>query len=880
MKKQVLHTLLEQFNSARNERADTHQSILKKDLIKSFSEDVYTIFVALNRRNRFSEEVYFNDIQHQCQLIWSHIHQTILSYTSIPEAAVTRFLIRVALEALQAQYPDTPPALVQLIKFLIPTLILNEVTTLYVPADYGYQINQAEITALEFNEDKASMESTVTHFLKTHLIADSGEYIIPLWVINKPDLINKKLNNVYYEQGQDYQASIPWQLTAAECTRLWRHNYLTRLIAEINQRIEGYEQNSSNLYGQLVILGKSLYFNSVNGVGTEIEAGSGAELAIRRFYSYYTKLDLNALEKVLTPELKEELMKLRHCIGVYFPGEKSILPIETCMATRSASLRSAMLYQEPLLASIGLSQSTLSRLIQEDQDLRDQQLIALNLAIQNNTLSGSESLPVSKKIIDYYHIVVAVDSFQSLFEYLDDLSTTELNDFISNGDVTSWINAINSIENWVIILSLLPLDKLTLLLHHLGEPLKQKLLNNARDYFSLLILLPPERQLLVIQYLIELEELFEQTVFEKNLLMASPWDTQLFQTLWNLLTPQQRLKAIRLKNADNEGNGETLAHRLSQTPENLAFFFKLLPKMTWSGKLNLLMKQDVDGDTVLHTAALVPKSLQIILHFLPVELRLKLIHCRNNEGKTVLHLAAKTPESIKVIYQYIPSRYTLTIVKSRDQKFRTILHKAVSQSDVVKMTLEAISPEERLPLLEIVNKQGVTAFHRALEYPDTLAVIVDMLQPHECLKLVHMRSIKNETALLFAAAYPDSLKQLIKILSTEEFLAQAFAMDSNHQTMLHRAVRKVESLQIIIGILSKQQFINLLLMQPGYHNTLLMSPRIILAVSSSSLTSCQKINFGNWSVVKTHPIAHSSGIPSGIRKSEAYPCTSFSSRIS
>jgi hypothetical protein len=453
MNKKRLEAMLQKFSSSIGpEEGNVNPlSTMKQALVTKYRGLVHQSFVRVlsTEPNDNPRCVDFDVIGRTLAELWQLVQGSMLTYTARPEDTSTLFLVQVAYEALAQHLSSGSPSLVAVIKLLMPTLQLEE-DDLLVPENFGCQLSNAAITKPGFkkNQTKKQKITTVIDFLKTHFLADNNRYLIPLWALNRlSDNSEESIPNFYYQNSDD-----PTKLTPSECTRLSEHNPLTQSVNETVQRLNGYYQDKSSLLGQLYLLSKSLFFNSIHGIGTEYLSGTTAELSIRRFFDYYNTLDPNEVAPVLTPELEQQLMKLRHCIAQYRPGEPTIEEIDTCMATRREQLLQAINGHEGQLAKITSSEANISHLIERDQRLLKQQLITLNQAVENNAIAGYERLPINKQLIDHLEIDCTVQNFESLADLTLELSSTELPTIITPADVANWSEQIASLENLVLLL--------------------------------------------------------------------------------------------------------------------------------------------------------------------------------------------------------------------------------------------------------------------------------------------------------------------------------------------------------------------------------------------------------------------------------------------
>ncbi len=774
---------------------------IKKELLKKHSEYVHQLFSSLlsEDSNTPTTIVPLNDIQNHLKALWTLIQGTSLSYTSIPETAVTKFLISVAYEALGASLGKCP-SLMEVLQLLMPGLLLGELECTYTPRECNYELSDVKIAELVLSENQANNEEIIIQFLKTHLIADSAEYIIPLWALNKlgEGSNEAQINNVYYQYDKKYQAANPTQLTPSECTRLGEHNSITQSIAEIDRRLKGYRESKSNLLGQLTILSKSLYFNSIHGVGKEHESGATAELSIRRFFDYYATLDKEKLSQVLTPALQEQLMKLRHCIGVYYPGEPKITLIETCMATRREELQKAMQGQETKLASISPSEANLSQLLQIDQQLLKKQLTVLNQAIAANQLEGHERLPMTKRLIEHYGIALKVTNVESLTQLLNDLAATEIAELMTEEYLNNWSIAVGNVENLVILFLQLSVEKVEILSQHLGKKLKTYYLQKGKDYISLLLLLPEEKQNIVIKYFIDINHLVKKTNSEKNLLLLAVEHPELFVLIWRMLSVEQRLDAMKLD--DHKGK---LLHLAVSFPASLKVIFESCPE-EFIAAVRLPDCYDLD---MLHlAAALNPESLKIILEALPENERLEAVKTKNECDVTTLHCAVRSPESLKMILALYPKRKErLAALILNDKYGNTVLHTAAPNFNCLMAILELLPKNERLKALKVKDKNGKTVLHHIAGNPKSLKIVLGVYPPNKRLAAVKVTEENGSTVLHYAAENVESLRTVLGLYPKNEHLEAVDIKNKQGNLVLHYAANNVESLQMILKLYPKNE---------------------------------------------------------------------------
>lgn len=850
MQKKSLRVLLEKFSSAiiLESSKDSEFPKIKTNLVLSHSRNIHQRFSDLvaeleneakpknaGEYEKVSSElsdISFDKIRTEFENLWMVIKNTGLTYTALPESSVTKFLIAVAYEALKDSQKTNPPSLIDVVKFLMPSLKFKGINSIYTPEACGYGLPNFEMSELKFktdgleisnesdNENKnlnenlvqnqnqnqksnlTDIESCAIQFLKTHIISDSGEYIIPLWSLNKlvTDSNSEIINNVYYQYDESYKAKNPIELNQAELSRLGDHNSITQSITEIKKRIRGYEKNESTLLGQLKLLSKSLYFNSIHGIGNEIESGSTAELAIRGFFEYFNTLDKNQLDSLLTDELKKQITKLQQCIGIYSPGDLPISLIETCMATRRDELEKAIEGQEAILATISSNQNNLSQLIVEDQKLLKQQLFALNQAIETNQLKGYERLPITKDVLNHYGIDLKLSDIESLIQLINGLTLNELESLMTQDNISNWSSAVTNLENLVFLFLQCSVEKMELISKHMGENLKELYLKDGKDFIALLILLSREKQEIVLNYFLNIDQVINNQNSEKDLLVSSLQHTELFDLIWNSLSEAQRLEALKFKGL----NDNTILHEAASQVDTLKKILESLPE---NKRLEIVLTQNKIQRTVIHGTAPYEDSFKAILNLLPEKDRFQAVKQRDRSNNTMLHLSALfNPENFSTTLALYPERKRLKAVKMATQMGETVLHLATHYPKTLKSVLELYPPSERIEAVEVKNVSGLTSLQLAgMHNPECFKALLELYPPHKQLEAVNVKDNSGNILLHLVGPYPETIKTILNLYPKSKLLEAIKTQGGLQETPLHRAAYCPANLRAILEFLNEEQ---------------------------------------------------------------------------
>ncbi|WP_115707701.1 ankyrin repeat domain-containing protein [Legionella sainthelensi] len=805
-----LKKLLEEFNSDIDNENKKHPFTQKKMLIQKHSKEVYEIFYSLLNTSENDKEISHESIKNTFVLIWNRVQGTTLSYTALPEAAVTKFLIKVACKLLKEDDKDSY-SLVEIIQLLMPTLLFGENPEIYKPAAWGFNSGSASrISAIAF-QDENDKEADVIKFLKTHIISDCGTYIIPLWVLNVLEKKDKDepIPNYYYEPGA---TDNEW-LSDSEFVRLGKHNLLTKSIVESYGRMQEYKQDKTNLLGQLNILLNSLHYNSVSGVGKEEIAGATAELSIRRFFEYYNVL----CEKIsfsLDDKLKHELGMLRKCIGEYSSGEAPIALIQTCMAARKSSLQKTMMGKESYLAGIGLGKNEISEVIENTKKKLQISLDELNQAIETGSVNGCDHLPLTRKILDIYGFNLHGCRFEELIDIINDLSEEDIRILLDDFSyVKSWSYTIGTLDNIIKLFRELTPVKIDVLCGYMAGRLN-KILNKKEDYYFLISsFLDPNVQEVIVRNFVNKENVLNNVGSEKGLMEMLVQSTQAFDVVWRQFTQSEKIQILNTKNSDS---GNTLLHDSINNANTLKLILKFLAD---NDMINTFIVLNLNKNNLLHCAASNAESLKMLLQCLPQKDHLNAIKAQNRDQDTVLHLAMSDVESLKILLEFIPSPSLLELIKIENRRSETPISIACKKTENFKIILAKLSEKDRMELINpFIREDKKNIFKTYLnDNPDKIQLLLNLFPPNERINIVTTQFEDGQTLFDLCAQDFDALKFLLQELPKNERL-RVLTLQTKYSlsTIFHRVINSPPKLQILFDALTEQEYLKVLEIKNKY----------------------------------------------------------------
>tara|TARA_R110002110_G_scaffold390102_1_gene602938 strand:- start:3981 stop:7088 length:3108 start_codon:yes stop_codon:yes gene_type:complete len=401
---------------------------------------------------------------------WDLISGTCLSYTALPEDESTLLLCDIA-EHIGEQ--NGKPAL----KVLIPTIAITSIHD-----DYPDLVGN----------DSPDIRDT----LKTHILSQSGTYLIPLLVLGKltvPWNPSSKLPNYYYDYASmlDDDAFI----RESEYQRLLTHSKHTQDLSTSKENYEDFLNDKSSLLGHLNTLSKHLRFNSASGIGQEENAGEGAYNAILRFNEYYSLLT-DAQKSSIPEAVKSEVVKLLNLSSDATVNHNATENLETCIATRESALNESVKENEVTLIAIGISDQNKQVLLEETKRQFSAHQEKLITDIQQGEYStGRDPLGITHKLLKALDITSTIDSSAEFQDFLS-LSAADIKEVAeSNNNVRQGIVAqFNTIESFVMFCATATnLECLQALLSVVGNEVLGKLARRPEDLSACLLTLDGER---------------------------------------------------------------------------------------------------------------------------------------------------------------------------------------------------------------------------------------------------------------------------------------------------------------------------------------------------------------------------------------------------
>lgn len=419
-------------------------SIIEQEKTKvpcSFKEEIlkqYSLIQLTKLTTLISETSTLDELYSQVTLFlnsnWHLVKSSMLSYTAQPKHAVTKLMTSLAGSVAYSQ-TSTASLLEKTLSALMPGIYFDEnIKSSITSANIFDTTTESETTSdSETTCVTTSPEAGLTaqQVLTSHILSDSGTYLIPIWtllaVINpEVTLDNVQIFNYHY-QYEDNEANT--YITAEEFQRLENHSDSSLQLIQAKRHLSALLLDKSDLYGQLISLATELNLYSVKGIGTEKVASRQAEIAIRKFFDYYKLLSTEKIE-ALPPELQTklniEIQYLRKCIGKYLPGEKHITPLDTCLATRRKKLLEAIKGSEAELSAITIEGEQKSSIFVRSQRTLTTQAQQLNSDFYSGNYQGQEALPLNINILKELNIDVKISSLDDLIFLLQSLNSAEL----------------------------------------------------------------------------------------------------------------------------------------------------------------------------------------------------------------------------------------------------------------------------------------------------------------------------------------------------------------------------------------------------------------------------------------------------------------------
>lgn len=358
---------------------------------------------------------------------WQLIKGSMLSYTAMPHHPMTTLCLKLARWQLTQEKKEITPQ--GIIEKLMPTVNFDATISSYSLA-----------LPIHASYDSASVaeELTAEQILSSHIEGREQHYLIPAWqAIYLTDPITYdaawRMPNTQY----DYTSHTTEEsfLTPAEITRLEQHSNQTLAIFQNHRQLKTLISEGKDLYSQLVLLANELKINSIEGLGAEEVAGHQGEIAIRRFFDYFSCISESqflTLPEELRTKLNTELILLRQSIGQYAEGEAPIELIDTCLATRKSELLNAIKGYTEELSAITTGGTESAELVKTSQQALYDRATQLESEFWSSDYSGADQLPITLTLIKDLKIPLEFSSLQELILLTKELNAEEMAELCSD----------------------------------------------------------------------------------------------------------------------------------------------------------------------------------------------------------------------------------------------------------------------------------------------------------------------------------------------------------------------------------------------------------------------------------------------------------------
>lgn len=405
---------------------------------------------------------------------WALVNGTILSPTVIPDADITKLLCDVAMLLADEKNKDLPkdndPATPH--QLLMPTVPVESLRDNYP------NLNEIPLSTA----------------LKTHILGRRGEFLLPVKLLTEWDLSPEaiKLNNPYTPMMSD-DATL-YQVAPEEYARLVGHSPLTQAIGDAKQQYDVLANDKSTLLGQLgELCGKMGLYGAHGGLGTDTHAAAGAYPPIIVFNDYYNQLDETQKGAMPAP-LKNEIDKLIELASNPEANINATENIETCIATRRSVLINHARGHEATLNAIAVGGVRKESLLGEATARLKAAIDSLDKALEIETHEGGhDHLSLNCHLLEELGLNFSVSSIQDLNVFTA-LSADEMSELLVNPTLAyQLISTIGSLENLVIWILDLSLDKTHALLSGTQEAVVKRLITSPQNLSALLISLDIEK---------------------------------------------------------------------------------------------------------------------------------------------------------------------------------------------------------------------------------------------------------------------------------------------------------------------------------------------------------------------------------------------------
>lgn len=483
--------------------------LLKEKIIYTYSLDCaeqLAFLLEQIEKKTIDQQLY--DLKYFLKKNWRFVQGSMLSYTALPKhelsillSELAQFIAKIENEKRRESFAlnagddahkeeqilqDRPLGALEI---LMPGVSLESL----FPDEYRhlYPI-QKENGA----QEKIWEDINLSEVLATHILGRNNTYLIPLIFLAKytgrKEFTSKA--NPYFDfvlHSDEYA-----YLNEEEYERLGEYSPLTRALFNAQQQFELLIQDNSNLLTQLNQLCRAMYFNSVEGIGSEENSGEEAYVAIVKFTEYYDHLTKDQLDKI-----PEALMREIKILLEQTEKKNNIFNYDSCLATRRTNLMNAMRHHEVLLSELSIDPSKKTELIQQAGKSLDE--LKCDWLKKLKEPEGEDALPLNILIMEELNLAWHLGSKEDL-KVLSTLSSAEILEIFSQNEhlqeESIWV--LNNLENFILFCIELSPHRLKAYLASCMPALSKEFLNEINDLADLLFSLDLERSEIICQSLL------------------------------------------------------------------------------------------------------------------------------------------------------------------------------------------------------------------------------------------------------------------------------------------------------------------------------------------------------------------------------------------
>jgi hypothetical protein len=237
---------------------------------------------------------------------------------------------------------------------------------------------------------------------------------------------------------------------------------------------------------------------------------------------------------------------------------------------------------------------------------------------------------------------------------------------------------------------------------------------------------------------------------DEQVLFAARYKPKSIALILATLPPQQVLEAISLNNEFHD----SLLAEAADYPKSLKVIYRFLTSQ--QDCLKAAQLRTKEGYTLLHSAALEPQSLKLILDSLAREKRAEQVKEKNYSGKSLLHLVVAEPESMEIVLKKVRPEDIPLLAEVTDAKGNTVLHSIFSSIRPVdrqdrlesfKLLLNELPQEKRLAVLQAKNRKGLPVLHCASSDTDFIEAALNAIPIEQRVEAVMTRNESGRNLL-------------------------------------------------------------------------------------------------------------------------------------